>query len=283
MSTKTKLLAATNEIARNEDQPRTHFDEVALAQLGESLRTKQRQPITVIPFTDEKRPKVKWKIVDGERRWRAAQAVKLSTVWIVVDDEVTDDKELHAASFTANWNRAGHTHAETARAIDRELAAGRSYAEIAAMVGKSDTWVYNEHSLLKLHPALLESMDAPTPREKRLTTKMAYTLVQWPAEKQAKLWDRFKDKPKDTAFHHLRTSAPSQAHRRPSEDGRFIESRVKSAASVVTRLMSLPAVMTNRLSDEQRARIVERLREAAVKATQAADLFEAAINGGGDE
>ncbi len=278
--TTTKLIVSPEEIAPNPTQPRHHFDAGALADLGRSLRQRQRQPLTVIPYSDAGRPKVRWMLIDGERRWRAACEAGIKKLWIIEDDEVcaTDAAELHTASFSTNWCRAGHTHAETAAAIDREMAAGKSYEEIAALVGKSDTWARNEHSLLKLHPDVLPLLDPPTPKDARLPLAVALLLAaKFPPEKHAKLWAQHRAKGK-AALHHLRTQT---AHRKRAarDDVRYIVGRCRSAAGIVKSLSELPNSMFAHLSAEQRQAAAAGLRAAAAAATNTADLLLAAQAG----
>ncbi len=269
-----KLTARIEEIVPNPDQPRTYFDAEALLKLKESLRRRQQQPITVIPFRDRKRPKVRWMINDGERRWRAAKAAGLKELWIVVDD-VSHGAELHTASFAANWNRAGHTHAETAQAIARELAAGKSYEEIGGLVGKSDAWARLEHSLLKLDAELLAAMDPPTPKERRLPIKVAQALTAYPLQKQKRLWERFRTKGAASAFHHVRTAAPTQRAGSAGYDGQFVVRRVKMAAGICASVAALPSGMLGRLTREKRKQVAAELRALAEKALVLAALFDA--------
>ena len=56
-------------VVPNPKQPRTHFDEQALGELAESIRT-----LGVIqPLTVKKEDDGKYTIISGERRWRASQ------------------------------------------------------------------------------------------------------------------------------------------------------------------------------------------------------------------
>jgi ParB/RepB/Spo0J family partition protein len=283
MKTNSKLYAAVGEIVRNEEQPRTYFDPEALSLLGGSLAQKQRQPITVVPHSDPEMPEVRWKIVDGERRWRAAQEVGLETVWIVIDDDVRDETDMHTASFVANWNRAGHTHAETAAGIEREMKAGKTVGEIARLVGRSESWVSAEHSLLKLHPDLMRQIDPPTPRAGRIPMKVAYALVQWRPEKQVKLWKQLKGKVVSDVFHHLRTSAPSQAvNRRAGDDALYLLHRMRAATRTVGSLMTLPDVMVKGLTDGQRRKIIEQIQTLKGKADEALMMLDVGLSGGGE-
>lgn len=60
-------------VVPNPKQPRTHFDEQALGELAESIRT-----LGVIqPLTVKKEDDGKYTIISGERRWRASQLAGL--------------------------------------------------------------------------------------------------------------------------------------------------------------------------------------------------------------
>src|SRR5262245_16374605 len=58
-----------SSIERHPGQPRQHFDEAALEELAYSIRARGViQPIIVTPIGEHR-----YRIVAGERRWRAAQ------------------------------------------------------------------------------------------------------------------------------------------------------------------------------------------------------------------
>jgi len=279
MSTKTetKEWAKIESIIANPDQPRTHFDQEELERLAVSLKQKQNQPVTVIPFEG------RYMIVDGERRWRAAKLAGLKRLWVVVDDDVTNAEELHSASFTANWCRAGHTHEETARAIELETKRGRSYEEIGAMVGKSEDWARKEHSLLLLAPEVMALLNPPTPRGERLPLAVAYLLTQYPAHKQMGLWNKHRARGRE-AFHHIRTSAaPTVDRRRPMDDAKYIVGRVRAAEGAITGVLALPGRMLGGLPVGQREAVSRALRNMAERAVEMADLVDAAGAVGGEE
>src|SRR3954453_3852018 len=67
-------------IKPNPSQPRTHFDEEALAALAASIQaTGVVQPLLVRPLPDGS-----YELVAGERRWRAAQQAGVDKVPAVV-------------------------------------------------------------------------------------------------------------------------------------------------------------------------------------------------------
>lgn len=126
-------------------QPRTHFDEAALEELAQSIRSAGLlQPIVVRQLVDGR-----YEIIAGERRWRASQRAGLSEVDCLLND-FTDDQAAEAATIE-NINRVDLNPIEEAKAYQR-LIDEFSYCheEIAATVGKSRTLITNTLRLLAL-------------------------------------------------------------------------------------------------------------------------------------
>src|SRR5690348_5851280 len=72
-------------------QPRTHFDQAKLAELSQSIVSNGVvQPLLV------RKKGIRYELIAGERRWRAAQQAGLSRVPVVVRD-VPDDRLLELA------------------------------------------------------------------------------------------------------------------------------------------------------------------------------------------
>ena len=126
-------------------QPRTYFDEAALGELAESIRTRGViQPIIVRP-----RGEGCYQLVAGERRWRAAQKAQLHEIPAIVRE--LDEREVMALALIENLQREDLNPVEEARAY-RRLAdqEGMTQAEIAGMVDKSRSHVANYQRLLDL-------------------------------------------------------------------------------------------------------------------------------------
>jgi ParB/RepB/Spo0J family partition protein len=278
-ATTKKMMVPVGDVFPNPDQPRRYFDAVELKRLAVSLKRRQQLPVAVRPH-----PTLEgmWQIVDGERRWRAAQMMQLP-LWVVVDEEVSCEVDLHTASFSANFCRSGHTHAETAAAIDRELRAGRSYAEIGELVGKSEDWAKLEHGFLKLDPKVLALLDPPTPKENKIPHRVAVLLTNFPPQNQMKLWNQYKAKGAAAAFHHIRVSKEAVKSRRAVDDVRYVVSGVNQACGAIRRIADMPGEMIGRLAADQRAKVAGRLRELSLQARQTADLLEATADAGGDD
>ena len=132
-------------LSPNDLQPRVQMDDARLQELADSIKTKGIiQPILV------RRTGTTYRIIAGERRWRAAQRAGLHKVPVVVRD-VADGKELLELALIENIQR------ENLNAVDEALAYrrladefGLTQEQIAAAVGKDRSSVANFMRLLKL-------------------------------------------------------------------------------------------------------------------------------------
>ncbi|MBY6219139.1 ParB/RepB/Spo0J family partition protein [Qipengyuania aquimaris] len=126
-------------------QPRTHFDEEALDQLADSIAQRGViQPVIVTPAE-----KGRYRLVAGERRWRAAQRARLHTIPAIVRE--LDQREVMALALIENLQREDLNPVEEAKAYQK-LAddEGMTQAEIAKLVDKSRSHVANFQRLLAL-------------------------------------------------------------------------------------------------------------------------------------
>lgn len=137
----------------NRHQPRTHFDEAALADLAVSLgHHGMVQPIVARRVGD------KYEIIAGERRWRAALLSGLAMVPVVIK-EVPDDQMLEIA-LVENIQRQELNPIEEAKAywqLGEHLRLTQE--EVADRVGKSRPQVANTLRLLRL-PSMIQEMVA---------------------------------------------------------------------------------------------------------------------------
>lgn len=131
-------------------QPRRHFDEAALDELAASIAARGMiQPVIVTPHGAGK-----WRLVAGERRWRAAQRARLHEIPAIVRD--LDEREVTALALIENLQREDLNPIEEARAYHR-LAEddGLTQAEIARLVDKSRSHVANLQRLLALPDSVI--------------------------------------------------------------------------------------------------------------------------------
>lgn len=138
-----------SKIVANPDQPRKDFDESALLELSESIKQHGIiQPLVVTPYKDS------FRIVAGERRFRASQLAGLNKVPVVVrNHEELEELEI---ALVENVQRVDLSPLEQAISIVRlHDQFSMSFKEIAGKLGKAETTISNIVRLLQLpEPAL---------------------------------------------------------------------------------------------------------------------------------
>lgn len=136
-----------NKIEPNPDQPRRDFDEVALSELAASVKMHDIiQPITVTKMTGGK-----YKIVAGERRYRAAKIAGLADIPVYIR-ETSTSQSLELA-LLENLQREDLNAIEIALSY-RQLMEELDYTQeqLAERMGKERSTVTNYLRLLKLPP-----------------------------------------------------------------------------------------------------------------------------------
>jgi ParB family chromosome partitioning protein len=134
-------------ISPNEMQPRHHLDEARLDELARSIKTNGViQPIVVRKVDGG------YRIIAGERRWRAAQRAGLLRVPIVIKDvDSGGNAQMLEMALIENIQREDLNPMDEASAYERLSSDFRmTQEEIAAAVGKDRATVANHLRLLKL-------------------------------------------------------------------------------------------------------------------------------------
>jgi ParB family chromosome partitioning protein len=131
-------------IERCAEQPRKRFEETRLEELAASIREKGvLEPILV------RREGMKYRIIAGERRWRAAQRAGLKEIPAVVRE--ANDREAFELALVENLQRSDLNAIEESEAYEVLLSDhGLTQEEIAKRVGKERSTVANALRLLKL-------------------------------------------------------------------------------------------------------------------------------------
>ncbi len=148
-------MLAIADIEPHPDQPRTHFDDEALAELAASIASRGViQPIIVRPTA-----KGKYQLVAGERRWRASQKAQMHKIPAIIRN--LDERDVIALALIENIQREDLNPVEEARAYQRlaELEE-MTQAEIAGLVEKSRSHVANLQRLLSLPEGVLDHLQA---------------------------------------------------------------------------------------------------------------------------
>jgi ParB family transcriptional regulator, chromosome partitioning protein len=144
---------AVGDLVPNPHQPRTTFDEDALAGLAESIKTYGIvQPLVVTPNGPGK-----YAIIAGERRWRAAQLAGLQKVPAVV--RTTKELESLEIALVENVQRVDLPILDQATSIERlHQQFSMTYETIAKRLGKASSTVNNIVRLLHLPKEAQEAL-----------------------------------------------------------------------------------------------------------------------------
>ena len=155
-----------NLLDRNENQPRKKFDEKALNELADSMRTYG----IIQPLVVTKRGN-RYLIVAGERRFRAAKIAGLKTVPVVIKD--MNDEEIREVALVENLQRENLNPIESARAIHELITKhGLTQEKVSERIGKSRPAVANTLRLLSLAPEVIRYVE-----EDKLSSGHARVLV----------------------------------------------------------------------------------------------------------
>ena len=157
------------DISPNPVQPRRHFDEEALRELSDSIRSYGiLNPLTVRLRCG------KYELVAGERRLRAAKLAGLTEVPCLLVDVNMEDAGLLA--LVENLQRKDLDYLEEAEGLRRLIRMfGLSQEEAARRIGKSQSAVANKLRLLKLPEDVLEAL-----RKNRLSERHGRALLRLP-------------------------------------------------------------------------------------------------------
>lgn len=150
----------------NPDQPRTRFVESALDELAKSIESNGIvQPVVV------RRKGIRYQIVAGERRWRAAQRAGLRRVPVTVRD-IADEKLLEIA-LIENIQRQELNPVEEARAYRKLIdTIGFTQEELSDRVGKERSLIATSLRILKLPQDILQLIE-----EEKLTAGHGRALL----------------------------------------------------------------------------------------------------------
>ena len=143
----TSLRIPLDQIEINPQQPRRDFDEAALSELASSIKTHDIiQPLTVTRLASGK-----YRIIAGERRFRASKIAGLKDVPVYVRE--TKDSQLLELALLENLQRENLNAMEIAisyRRLMEEL--DYTQEQLAERMGKERSTVTNYIRLLKLPP-----------------------------------------------------------------------------------------------------------------------------------
>jgi len=168
-------------------QPRRFFDDEALDELAASVKARDiKQPLSV-RWDPQSR---KYVIIDGERRFRAAQRAKLTDVPCVLAEG--DSRDVLIDQIVHNWQRADLRPYETADALVRlKQEFKMTLSDIAQLTGKSIGEVAKFIALVdKVIPEVQQRVRKLG--DTSLTKRHLYTLSQLDGNMQKRLASRIE-------------------------------------------------------------------------------------------
>lgn len=138
---------ALDQIEINPKQPRKDFDETALSELATSLKLHD----VIQPLTVSKMANGKYRLIAGERRFRAAKIAGLKDVPVYVRQ--ANDAELLELALLENLQRENLNAIEIALSYKRLMdELDYTQEQVAERMGKERSTVTNYIRLLKLPP-----------------------------------------------------------------------------------------------------------------------------------
>jgi len=155
-----------NEIEPNRDQPRKDFDKEKLEALAESIKEHGIvQPLIVVKADGY------YKIVAGERRWRAARIAGLKEVPVIIREY--DDAQIEEIALVENLQREDLNPIEEAFGYKQLMDKFKlTQEQVSQKIGKSRPYIANALRLIKLPDAIQAYL-----KEGKLTVGHAKVLL----------------------------------------------------------------------------------------------------------
>ncbi len=155
LSSSASVRLKLTDIVPNREQPRKNFDDEKLTELAQSIaKHGVLQPLLVRPMPDGS-----YRLVAGERRWRAARIAGVSEVPVVIKE--MSDEEAAVFALVENLQRADLDPVEEAQGFRKLMDDfGLTQEQVSERVGKSRPAVSNAMRLLKLPEQVLKSLSS---------------------------------------------------------------------------------------------------------------------------
>jgi ParB/RepB/Spo0J family partition protein len=158
------------------NQPRKSFDEADLDRLGADLLARG----ILVPLL----AKADGTIIDGERRWRAAQRVGMSNLPVIVTDKLLADKELRGIQLATVFHKADLSPYEKWLAFTDLLCGNPTWQmkDLAEFLHIDPSMVTRWMSPGKCIPAVQEAL-----KEGKIGISDCYAISRLPESEQAPL------------------------------------------------------------------------------------------------
>lgn len=255
------------------DQPRKRF--FGIAQLAASIRAVGQVTPIVVSCCAE--PGYDAELVDGERRLRACLTGGMP-VQAVFETAADGERfcERFARSVAGNFCRQAHDPPEIMEAIAVLKQTGKTGREIAAICGKTTSWVAQYGQLSKCAPEILDQLKAPaegtTKRQRRVPGRITFAmaLALSPLPHAMQLQAAAEIRKKRMGLNEARTYLARFGDRRklrigretaPHQQFRAVSSAIAQCSHVVGRYLDIPGVeigpMIRNAAPDERKRVAD--------------------------
>jgi ParB family chromosome partitioning protein len=144
---------AIETVQRDSTQPRKSFDEARLKELAESIKAQGLIQPVLVRRDPEKSDQ--YRLIAGERRWRAAQLAGLTEIPAIVRE--ASDAEAFELALVENLQRADLNPIEEAEGYRRLVDEFQlTQEQVSSRVGKDRSSIANALRLLSLPPEVKE-------------------------------------------------------------------------------------------------------------------------------
>lgn len=174
--------------------PRTNFGTAdSLAELGESMRKRQLQPVVVVsrasylklfPEHADTVGSASYVIANGERRYRGARQAGLPVLEAIIREEVAETRsDFIDAVLSENIDRQNFDPIEEALAVQTMVKECGTGAAAAERFRRSPGWISQRLALLRLAPEIQGLV-----RSGQMPVRDARQIAQEPADAQLRVW-----------------------------------------------------------------------------------------------
>ena len=139
-----------SDIKPSLNQPRSYFDDNSINELANSIKEQGLLMPILVKEDKNTNNKNKFRIIAGERRWRACKSLKMKTINAIVIKN-TSEKSDALAAIIENVQREDLTVLEEAIAYDKLIKDYKmKHEDIAKSTGKSRSYITNLLRILSL-------------------------------------------------------------------------------------------------------------------------------------
>ena len=167
-------------ILNDKEQPRIFFDEHEESLVEGFEELGQLQDVIVVELQGD--PNHDYKLVDGERRWRASLEGKEEFLWVVV--RKIPPEKIRSVQIAMNFNRKGHHPLEIAFAVRDLLAEGKNWKQMEKIFGLRECSLKIYNRLNELHPAVQDRMKPNIEEKFRVTLQATAWFLRVRQDKQ---------------------------------------------------------------------------------------------------